>query len=405
MSNATWKSVLDNPFGDRVCGIPDDRTLLSGKFKSRTQQTYVPTQNAGASSNTHSGGIMIRPYPWVHYGQLFETGSQTYVYTDLTAGGGAVAGTATAANATSFYPTSATGTGSCLVRMVACGVKVTYLGTELNRSGRFYSGLLPISNPAQTNTTASALSPLSTLISVNSQAQIDSPTLREAMQAVSEERVSDGETLVLWKPSGVPPYQRFAPIPALLPSALTGGGTLYESIYACNPGGGGNAYGDMVLVILIENDYVSSPAQTGNQYTVTVDAVWEVVPQQQFGVIYPLTPSPFNPSQLATALNTIDTTTVGFQVVAKGRKRRGRNSVVATQRVQTPGNTPPSVQWVTRKAPGNTWSSKAAQFSGEVAKALAPAAKRAAASYIASALTSVASRRSLQGPSRRRIEL
>jgi hypothetical protein len=303
-----YKNILENPYQNVGCGVPDDRTLLSGKIKTRNLNYFSPTALSGATSNLHSGAMFIRPYPNPLYLTASQTATGATTVTDLNAAGSSTNNTFQANGLTGFYSTN----GSSMVRLVAAAVTVTYEGTEVNRAGRYYAGLLPISHQGFAPT-GGAISPLSTLVPVDANAAVDLSIIKAALQCATTSRVSDADFKVVWKPGGTPSYQRIGIPSNNLPVTVAGGGTLYESFFAANAGAQGNAYGDMVLVIIVENDYVGSPSGSGNLYGVNIDAHWELVPDEQFGVVYPLTPSPFNPPALAQALNSIERSTVLFK--------------------------------------------------------------------------------------------
>lgn len=346
-----WKTLLENPFSDKGCGVPDDRTLLSGKIKTRNVSYFVPMALTGVPSVVHTGAIMIRPYPGELYTSCAQTTGNGTSITDLNVAGSAIPVWQPANGSTGFYSTD----GSCMVRMVSCGVKVSYEGTELNRAGRYFAGLLPVTHQAFAPS-GGGLSALSTLIPVDSSGGANLGTLKGALQCATTQRISDADFVVTWKPSGAPSYQRHGAANNL-PAVLEGGGTLYESFFACNQGGAGNAYGDMCLIIVVENDYVGVPSGSGNLYAVTIDAHWEVVPDEQFGVVYPLTVSPYSAPHLASALNTIDRSTILYSrrsapAQKKTNKLKRQPTIVAmTPRLRVV-NTPVRVKSKPKSKPG-----------------------------------------------------
>ncbi len=318
---STWKTVLNDPFGDKECGIPDDRTLLSAKVKTRTTYTFVPTAQGGSPTNTLTSALIIRPRPWYHIIKCAETTSGFGVVTDITSAGGAYEATVNANAVTQFWPSG----GASMVRCVAIGVTVTYLGTELNRAGRVTAGLLPVAKPAAAKTGDTVLSSLSTMFPFTPATMgVDVNVMRDAMQLSHTQRVSDDDLKLVWKPAGAPTYQEINAGTAIV--AATAGGSSNECEFYHNPGQNGQAAGEMNLVILVENDYVTTASTAGNRYQVRVDAHWELVPSSQFAVLFPLTPSPFSTSQLQDALNAIDRSTVLFNprtAMSFRRPRRG----------------------------------------------------------------------------------
>lgn len=320
MSN--WKTILNDPFGDKECGIPDDRTLLSAKVKTRTTYTFVPVAQTGSPLNTLTSAFIVRPRPWYHIVKCAETTSGTGVITDIASGGG-FEGTVNTNAVTQFWPNG----GASMVRCVAVGVTVTYLGTELNRAGRVTAGLVPASKPASPRTGDTTLSCLSTMFPYTPATMgVDVNVVRDAMQLSHTQRISDDDLKLVWKPAGVPPYQEMNGITLV---SSTGPGN--ECEFFNNPGQNGQEAGAMNLVVLIENDYVTTPSTAGNRYQVRVDAHWELVPSSQFAVLYSLTPSPFSTAQLQDALNTIDRSTVLHHPRQPASFRRPRRGIAAPQ--------------------------------------------------------------------------
>lgn len=384
----SWKQILENPTLDRSVGIPDDRTLLSGKLKAKTVFSFIPAAATGAGSNTHSSVLLLRPHPAWHLVRALETGTSTGNYTDLSGDGAIIPSYASLPNMASLYPTG----GSAMVRMVAAQVRVQYQGTELNRAGRYYAGLASVNRPAKNNANApNALSPLSAVFPSSTSAQVGGDTIKQSLQCLTTERVSDQDFVINWKPAGVPAYNRVSNVD-FLPWQYTTAGALYESSFACNAGGSGTAYGDSVLVLMIENDYVPTAATAGNLYNITVDSHWEVVPDQQYGVVYPLTPSPYDPAALQRALNSIDQTPVLFRGPKSQPRRKAR--MVAPR---------PSVpkRPVEQKSPAS-WRETAYVVAKQAQRQLAPAAGRAAIAFATKAIQSYQTR---PRPSQRRIEL
>lgn len=323
MSN--WKQALDNPFGDVTPHIPDDRTLLSGKLRTRTVYAFIPTAQGGSGNNTNSSALIIRPRPYFHILRCAQTVSNSGLVRDTTSSGAGLDNASNAYAASGFWPGT---TGSAMVRCVAIGVTISYQGTELNRAGRYTAGLIPVTRPAQTIGSTPQLSALSTMVPVDGFGAASLDSLRQAMQQSVTKRISDEELKLVWRPSGVPSYQRgSANVPV---NQITGGGSSTECEFINNPGQDGQEPGSMNLVILVENDYVTTAATAGNMYQVRVDAHWEVIPDSQFDVVYPLTRSPYSPSALADALNSVDRGTVEFQPTAIQRFRKPPKGYAAT---------------------------------------------------------------------------
>jgi len=319
MSN--WKQALDNPFGDVTPCIPDDHTLLSGKLRTRTVYSFIPVTQNGASTNTNSSGLIIRPRPYNHIIRCAQTAPGSTLLRDISSSGGALDNTYNATASAGFWPAS---TGSVMLRCVAMGVTITYQGTELNRAGKYTAGLIPVTKPSVTSGVTAQLSSLSTMVPTDSVVAASIDVIRNSMQQSVTQRVSDADFKIVWRPAGVPSYQRAGATPPL--TQISGGGSSIECEFINNHGQDGQETGSMNLFILLENDYVTTAASAGNQYQVRVDAHWEVVPDQQFGVVYSLSPSSYSPAQLAAALNSIDRKTVLFTSGTSFRAPRAKRA-------------------------------------------------------------------------------
>jgi len=394
MSN--WKQALDNPFGDVTPCIPDDRTLLSGKLRTRTVYSFVPVAQGGSPNNVNSSALIIRPRPYFHIIRCAQTTPTSTLVRDISSSGGTLDSYSNAYAGGNFFPAATTLNGSAMVRCVAMGVTVTYQGTELNRAGRYTAGLIPVTRPSSTSGVTVQLSCLSTMVPTDSVVAADLNVLRQAMQQSVTKRISDEELKLVWKPGGIPSYQRSSSSTPV--NQIVGGGSSVECEFINNPGQDGQAPGEMNLVLLVENDYVTTAATSGNAYQVRVDAHWEVIPDEQFGVVYPLTPSPYSPAALAQALNTIDRTTVEWsprsfrQARPRARKAKGTRPQAVTPAVQ------PRQTYVVEPS-GSSWKQDAYRITRDVAKMLEPAAKSTIANFLAGAVQ----RRTLAGPSRKAI--
>lgn len=324
----SWASLISNPFTGRTVGIPDDQTLLSGKVHTTQYVTYTPSQTT-TTATTHNGGFVILPNPnGLFFGLRMPQGNTTDL-TDLTAAGTGWTQQLSAANIASL-----TGSGTVRARMVACGVRVVYQGTELNRAGKISAGVIPVTNPASGNTTvvgAANLSPLTTLGPGNADGSVSLATLKQSMQFFQEHRITDDSFETIWRPTGIPKYFGVVYSNWVEATTSTNGVATYESAFGCSVGRFGVPYGSSALLVLIENDTVSAAATTGNTYSVSIFAHWEVIPENPYSVAYPLTPSPFNPSALAAGVNAVG------GVSASRKRRKGRTRRLPARVPMVPG--------------------------------------------------------------------
>lgn len=297
-SKNNWSGALRDPFRSHPVHIPDDQTMDSGLVTSRMLYQLNPFSLSGTSS-LHTGGFMLMPHPtWCVY-SLYETSAGSQTLTDLNAAGTNYNGTSGAVpNAAGIFPAGQAGR----VRLVASGIRVTYEGSELNRSGRYFAGLCPISHSASSVAgTGTNLSALSTICG--------GPTspinnMKQCMTNLISARVADGTFEVHWKPNGVPTYQGVAAVAgAWLPYTTTSGAVQNSSVFNGPYGSNCNQAGQNALVFWVENDFVTAAAAFGNTYTVEIIWHWEAIPSSPWSVPYSLTPSMNNVQQLQQALN------------------------------------------------------------------------------------------------------
>lgn len=313
VKHSPWLTAIARPFSTLGVAIPDDRTSMSGKVCSTL--TVRTAFNALASTSTsHSFGILIHPYPMFSY--LTETSAGNGVFTDVN-----LAGTAfIQPTATTGFPNqvpntnSLTGSTTASIRPVSVGVRITYEGTELNRSGRFTAGLSTIGYPAScVATTGTVLSALSTVAGTPT-ATYD--TIHKTMREWSSTRVSDGVYECLWKPAQTPQYQSILPSlgnTAMVYSCAAGVGStgVTPSVWSADTGGWGAQNAQNTLVVLVDGDTTSAASVSSNNYTIEVAWNWEVQPQQRELVPFVLTESPFVPAQLQDTLNNLSKIPVG----------------------------------------------------------------------------------------------
>lgn len=304
-----YLDALINPFNAPPVHIPDDNVATAGLVTTQLHLRLQPNAITG-TGNVHNMAVILGSYPDYIVDQLFETSAGNGILTDVNALGTAYVGTQMAAtNATSFYGGNP---GSCKVRLVSLGCRVTYEGTELNRGGKITAGLCtnssPLASVVTTGTQSSQASGYFTLIN---------PTItniRNSMSEAVESRVDDGIFDVHWEPNGVPTYQNFSSTKyssTVVAGATTPAGT---GPYQQEKGGSGPEIGQNALVILIENDVSSTAVVTGNYYDFSLIWNWEVIPDSPPLIIYSLTPSYCNFQWLQDAINTVQERSLGGYV-------------------------------------------------------------------------------------------
>lgn len=293
--------VLQQPFTAPATHIPDQIVQESGLVTSRSNTVFTPFAINNASS-THNGGLLFLPYPAYAMLSLYELTGGSGNLSDLTLNGSAYNGAANVPNLASLF-SSATNAGA-RVRLVSMGVRVTYEGTELNRSGRYYAGLCPITSSAVAGGTTPF--PLSSLSTICGQTTSLVGTLRNCMTEITTARVSDGTFEFHWVPVNVPSYQQ---LDLFGLSAVTqgpsAGATLSPSLFNAPVGGWGAESGQNALVFWVEGDTTSSAQINGNNYAMEVIWHWELIPTNPQAVAYALTPSVCNLSALQAALNAV----------------------------------------------------------------------------------------------------
>lgn len=312
-----WCDAVLNPFGANNVHIPDEKTRPSGLVTSTLHFQHKPqTYNAGTSL-THTGGILVRPYParWIY--ELGEdTGSgirpnRALLNSDTNAGMKFY----NVPNLTSMigdygYASNPT-YSSALVRCVAMGVRISYEGTENNRAGSYIGVQVENSSDAVAFTTADSgavnyhFDPLSVYQTFATQSQNLPPALwLNLATRSSRSRVTDGVFEFVWVPNGAPSYQVVqTTLQSDLYYSTSSGATSRSTTFGTFNGTTGLEHGAGGIMVMIEGDTVSTAAANGNNYLVDVVAHWEVVPHDLYAITYPLSLSAFAPIALAKALN------------------------------------------------------------------------------------------------------
>lgn len=297
-----WLECLSRPFNHRAVQIPDDATTASGVITSKFFTRVAPIAIDGTSTS-HNFGVMIHPFP---------EGGVIFLH-EATAGGGVLRDLSTDGTAIisrNAWPNVAgIATGGYSARLVSLGVRLTYEGTELNRSGRIFGGTIPISYNAQSSV-GTKLSPVSTLVNV---VQQDAGLFLLNMSNRTETRTTDSTYEIHWVPSGSPTYQKMNSdaTEMLDQNAAAAGADKESSFWNAPVGDGGAQMGQNALVVIVEADTTSAAQAYPNAYALECIAHWEVVPSSSYGVVYDVNPSIYNVSELARALNYIGSMSSG----------------------------------------------------------------------------------------------
>lgn len=302
MPKPGWLECLASPFSHRSIQIPDDATTASGVITSKFYTRIAPAAIQGTSTS-HNFGVMIHPFPQGGIVQLHEANAGSGNLRDLN-----LAGT-TLISRTNWPNVASIANGGYNARLVSLGVRMTYEGTELNRSGRIFGGTIPILYNAQSSV-GTKLSAASTLINVVEQ---DAGLFLLNMSNRTESRTSDSTYEIHWVPSGSPTYQKMNndTTEMLDQDASTPGADRETSYWNAPIGDGGAQMGQNALVVIVEADTTSAAQDTPNVYALECIAHWEVVPSSSYGVVYDVNPSMYNVSELARALNFIGSISSG----------------------------------------------------------------------------------------------
>lgn len=285
-----WGASVLDPFSNPPVSIPDDRTMFSGNCTSRLYQ--VIAAEGDTESTNHNFAVLVNPYPLHAMCALRQVGTNGVV-SDVRADG----------SQTPSWPVpnyDAMVGVAAMIRCTGIGVKVNYLGTELNRAGRVSMGLIPIVFNARTLAGAGKqLSQVSTLMDTGTPNVSD---IINFMKSRSVGRVSDGTMKYSWKPNGCPSYQTtdssdFIPAAAEINTSYPG------SVYEAPMGGNGFQAGQNVLAIAITGDHTTDSQTDSGEYSFDIIWHWEVIPSNPTSIAYPLTSSHYDPMALAAALN------------------------------------------------------------------------------------------------------
>jgi hypothetical protein len=191
------------------------------------------------------------------------------------------------------------------IRCVGIGLRITYEGTELNRSGRYIVGQLRPSFPA--NGVAATGTKLSLLSTVSGGPTSSITALKQSMENCWESRNCDGTLETHWVPDGVPTYQ-MATNDGAVGSVFTtaAGAAVTPSGWNSPDGGFGVESGQNMLCVIVDNDTTPTAVATSNLYAIDIIWHWEVCPNDPTAVAYEVSDSPANTALVDKSLNLIN---------------------------------------------------------------------------------------------------
>ncbi len=300
-----YAQTILRPFQAAASHIPDERVGPAGLVVSRQMfRTTVVSSAAIGTSTSHSFGIILPPYP--RFVWLSETSAGNGILTDLFVDGTQWV-TPTGGNTDVNAPPNITGifgsSESAKIRAVGMGVRITYEGTELNRSGRVIVGMLRASLPS--NSVAVTGTKLSLLSTVVGSPTAPVTTIRQAMENTWECR-NEKTVEAHWIPDGVPTYQMGSAVSTTGSTfGTTAGAIVTPSGWNSPDGGFGVESGQNMLCVIVDNDTTSTAVSTSNLYAIDIIWHWEVCPNDVTAVTYEVTDSPANTMAVDRTLNVV----------------------------------------------------------------------------------------------------
>lgn len=344
-----WLESVYTPFSCAPAHIPDERTSSSGLVTSRIlRNTSNVTSLSGSSATTHNFGFLVQPHLSAGVYDLWETTGGSGTLTDINAAGTSWVLQTNWANLDAVMGAAG---NVAKYRSTAIGVRVTYLGTELQRAGRVVAGLLPIA--AAASTVAATGTKLSSFSTSGLTYSATVATITKSLEYMSEARISDGVFEYHWVPSAMPSYQTAAGSTGtttnLLTTTTSGGNSVVPSFFN-GPAGGGNVEGGQyMLMLFVEGDTTATSTANTNAYDIEFIMHGEVIPQSVYSVAYNMSPSPYDVAELQASINALASLPTGHQYTVAGG---------------TPGNTNTPTPVDMSSAANNL--SKGMKFAGDV---------------------------------------
>lgn len=297
-----YASVVLNPGGDYICRIPDEIVTKSGLVRAMFHGKYTFNAHSGTAV-TKAGGFSLWPDPNYFFVPMVQHIAGTDNFYDLSSDG-------TSFNSQQAMPNfaAAVNSGPAKIRCVSLGGTITYMGTELQRSGRYVIGMVNNGKSASTvPSTGTYISALST--AVNSY-QWSTTQLENVMTRFEEHRITGDTIHFNWIPNKIPSYQSLDYTTASTEYPYTGSAgfsPIIDNYLAAPSGGCGCEAGLGALVVMIDGDTVATASAALNTYAITIESLWEIIPEAETAVTYSLAHSPANTAALDAAVNRLST--------------------------------------------------------------------------------------------------
>jgi hypothetical protein len=299
--------TIADPFNAPTAHFPDPDVTPSGLLTSRFHiRSSFPA--LGGTGTVHSFAITLNPHPFQPYNVWLENTVGSGSLTDLNLPGTAFASAFTGTTLPNY---GSFGLNTFQVRCVGIGCRVTYEGTELNRSGRIFGGLLNAVGQATTTvTTGTFLSQINVLVPPAGANNVTTTltTIRDSMNECASMRITDNVHEFIWKPSCIPTYQKSDNSTGATPVRTTTAGnttSVTPSVWESPPGGNGIQASQNSLCIVIEGDTTPSASLLSNVYDLDLIYHWEVVPDDITAVAYSVSPSVAHSLEMDQVFNSL----------------------------------------------------------------------------------------------------
>lgn len=305
-----WIASAGYPFTMAPAHVPDSNTSLSGLCTSTQIYRGSAVTSDGGTSTTHSFGFVLPPFPCY---STFSSNSGTGFLSDVDATGvnylnifnNSSAAPITPSNMSAVLGTTSAQEGRTKIRCTAIGVRITYEGTELQRSGKIVSALCPVDGLgtvfAATGTKISLLGAVAGQLTTD--IYVPPTGIQNNATSWSERRVSNKPFTARWFPAGSPTYQTVASTPEYYSASAGIAPLVGPTIWNASPGGTGNQAGQNALVVGVIGDTTANASSSSNPYTIELKWHWEVIPDQPISVAYSLSPSPSDAGLMDSCLN------------------------------------------------------------------------------------------------------
>lgn len=288
-----WLDSIMDPWKHEPTGVPDQETQSTLKCVSRYTSLYQTVDTNGTPGVNHGLQIGIGPYASrviSGTGGVANCDAISYRGYDPAIGYTGNVTVVRLPNEDTVFPQTTMGTANTSAqfqyRVTAMAARLSYDGTELQRSGRVMAGLVePLSKGTNDTIASSPCNPHNACFGYNVGTLPNQSTsdFRGRLRRIATLRNPDGSIEVRWIPSGVPSY---APVP------YNGNGLAH--------------YYDMsgpCIFFGIAGDQTASAGAVGNTWMLDVIVHWEILPMSLYSHVIAPTPSPYDPTALAVCLN------------------------------------------------------------------------------------------------------